>query len=94
MAEEKTTKTKKVEKPAEEPAVEQPVEDEYVQMYIPRRTDGSKGMYVNVNNDNVFVPYGKNLRVKKCNAEVIERSIRADEITAGLIDRLSNGANF
>ena len=52
------------------------------------QADG-RGLYVNVNAHNFFIPRGETVTVPRYIAEVVEHSARQDEHTAGLIDALS-----
>lgn len=53
-----------------------------------------KGLYVNVNNHNYFIPRGQTVEVPYYIAAVIENSANQDENTARLIESLSEGSDF
>ena len=58
----------------------------------PRRQD--KGLYVSVNQLRVFVPYGQQVMIPRCIAEIIDRSLAQDEATAQKIMALGASANY
>lgn len=58
------------------------------------KNNKSKGMYVNVNNHNFFIPTGKVVEVPYYIAAVIENSANQDENTAALVESLRPEADF
>ena len=52
---------------------------------------GNKGLYVNVNNHNYFIPRGQVVEVPAFIAEVIENSVNQDEATMLRIAQLTGG---
>lgn len=84
----------KVEKTAEVITKEESPMDyvPYLLRRDPRRQD--KGMYASVNQLRVFVPYGQQVMIPRCIAEVIDRSIAQDEATAQKIMALGASANY
>lgn len=69
---------------------------EYVPYKLQRdpRRKGERGIYVGVNQMRVFVPYGQEVQIPRCIAEVIDHSIAQDEATANKIMDLESKANF
>lgn len=60
-----------------------------VTINVPRIKGAGKGMYVSVNGNSWFVPWGKN-EVPRYIAEVVENSIEQDERTAEMIEELES----
>lgn len=60
-----------------------------VKVRIPRDKNGSKGLFVSVNNHRYFIPRGETVEVPDYIAEVIENSIAQDDATAAMIDSLT-----
>lgn len=52
---------------------------------------GDKGLFVNVNNHNYFIPRGQVVEVPAFIAEVIENSVNQDEATMLRIAQLTEG---
>lgn len=67
---------------------------EKVKIRLPFDPRKGKGMYVNVNNNNFFIPRGEDVEVPRYIAKVIENSINQDEKTARKIMILSESASF
>lgn len=65
-----------------------------VKIKLHRDKRSGKGLYVNVNNHNYFIPRGETVEVPAFVAAVIENSAAQDEETARLIDSLTEGSNF
>lgn len=65
-----------------------------VKIKLPRTRKDGKGLYVNVNNHQFWIPRGEAVEVPWYIAEVIENSAAQDENTAALIDSLTQGSNF
>lgn len=84
--------TKKIDSPIAAPEIdESTVESPFdpVRIKLPRDRNEGKGLYVNVNDHNWFIPRGEIVVVPRYVAEVIENSIKQDERTQALIDRLA-----
>lgn len=79
MATEKTASSAKEKKIANDPY-------EMVTINVPRVKGAGRGMYVSVNGNSWFVPWGKKQEVPRYVAEVIENSIEQDERTAEMIE--------
>lgn len=67
---------------------------EKVMVKLQRDRKSGKGVYVNVNNHNYFVPRGELVEVPRFVAETLEHSANQDENTARMIERLGERANF
>lgn len=67
---------------------------EKVKIRLPFDPSKGKGIYVNVNNYNYFIPRGEDVEVPRFIAKVIENSINQDEMTARRIEKLSGSASF
>lgn len=65
-----------------------------VKIKLHRDKRSGKGLYVNVNNHNYFIPRGEAVEVPAFIAAVIENSAKQDEETARLIDSLTESADF
>ena len=74
---------------ATKPPVNPAMEMVKVKVYRPAGTK-AKGVYVNVNTHNYFVPYGKEETVPRYIAEVLERSVEQDEATRMMIEQLES----
>lgn len=59
----------------------------------PRRKN-ERGRYVSVNNLSMFVPYGQEVNIPRCIAEVLDNSIEQDDVTANRIIDLETKANY
>ena len=78
-----------------EVAVDQNDPRRMVKIKLPRdKNSHSKGIYVNVNNYNYFIPRGEEVEVPYFIAAVIDNSLEQDDKTATLISELSKGANY
>lgn len=82
MAESKTVTAKK----------NDPMELVAFKLHRRNPSDKVKGIYVNVNTKNHFIPYGKVVDIPRYVAEVIERSIASDEATADKMQEFSEAA--
>lgn len=67
---------------------------EMVNIKLQRDRKSGKGVYVNVNNHNYFIPRGELVAVPRFIAETLEHSADQDENTAQMIERLGVRANF
>lgn len=65
-----------------------------VKVKLHRDKRSGKGLYVNVNNHNYFIPRGEVVEVPAFIAAVLENSATQDENTARLIERLTEDAAF
>lgn len=63
--------------------------DDNVLLKLTRDRNEGRGLYVNVNDHNWFIPRGEVVAVPRYIAEVVERSVLQDERTQLLIDGLS-----
>lgn len=63
--------------------------DDNVLLKLTRDRNEGRGLYVNVNDHNWFIPRGEVVAVPRYIAEVVERSVLQDERTQMLIDGLS-----
>lgn len=78
------------EKPA---AVENdPNRMEKIKLHRDKKT--GKGLYVNVNNHNFYIPRGEIVSVPYYIAEAVRESAEQDENTARMIEQLTEGSNF
>ena len=67
----------------------EPSPEDTVLLKLTRDRNEGRGLYVNVNDRNWFIPRGVTVTVPRYIAEVVERSILQDERTQLLIDELS-----
>jgi len=65
-----------------------------VNIKLHREKNKGKGIYVNVNNHNYFIPRGEVVSVPYYIAAVLENSALQDEQTARMIETLSAGADY
>ena len=61
---------------------------EKVALRLPRDRNEGRGLFVSVNDIRYFIPRGETVQVPRCIAEVVENSLRQDEATLAMIDRL------
>lgn len=87
-------KMSSIEQAALEPEVKPNDPWEKVRIKLPRDKNDGKGLYVNVNDYNYWIPRGEIVEVPRFIAAVISNSIDQDEATAYKIDKLSEKADF
>lgn len=77
-------------------AARTPENDPWRKVKVKLRRDkrSGKGLYVNVNNHNYFIPRGEVVEVPAFVAAVIENSATQDEETARLIESLTESSDF
>lgn len=67
---------------------------EKVKIKLPRAKNSGKGLYVNVNDYNCWIPRGQVVEVPRCVYDVIQNSVAQDEKTLDRIEALTEKANF
>lgn len=65
-----------------------------VKIKLPKTAGQSKGLYVNVNNYNMFIPRGETVEVPDFIEEVIRHSVEQDEETLKMIESLTSESEF
>ena len=67
---------------------------EKVKIKLPRSKNSGRGLYVNVNDYNMWIPRGQVVEIPRCVAEVIENSVAQDEATWDKIEQMTEKANY